>query len=82
MLLDLFPWGLAKQISSLTLASFDVLKREPVPGSGSANTCVNEDQCAERAQPSMKVWCLGYGPALPTPAASCPAEGQNNLPLP
>lgn len=54
MLLDLFPWGLAKQISSLTLASFDVLKREPVPGSGSANTCVNEDQCAERAQPSMK----------------------------
>ncbi|KAK7803412.1 hypothetical protein U0070_023722 [Myodes glareolus] len=25
------------------------------------------------------VWCLRFGPALPTPAASCPAEGQNIL---
>lgn len=54
VLLGLCPWGLTKQISSLTLASLDVLKHEPVPRSGSASTRANEEQCAERAQSSMK----------------------------
>lgn len=33
-----------------------------------------------RVSPSCpSVWCLGFGPALPTPAGSCPVEGQNVL---
>ena len=29
--------------------------------------------------PVLSVWCLGFDPALPTPAGSCPVEGQNML---
>lgn len=29
--------------------------------------------------PVLPVWCLGFDPALPTPAGSCPVEGQNVL---
>lgn len=32
--------------------------------------------------PKAEVWCLGFGPALPTPAASCPARDKTPCHLP